>query len=337
MSSSYKFTGQEDGSEDFEAFHSRQKADKKPLQCSAKILSPEEGNGTVTEIFPNQSAVRLDGADRPVLCAYRMSTLAFGVEKRERSPVCVGERVRVEAGVIIGRCERKNRLVRPAPNSRDPVLHVLAANLDVLVIVDAARNPDFCPGIVDRFLVAALAQKIRPILCINKSDLIEPGGERAWSFYGETGITIVETCAGSGLGIEELSALIEGKSAAFCGRSGVGKTSILRRLLKDENYGRIGAVNARSGKGRHTTSGAVMLIGPQGASLIDTPGVMNFGLIDVKPAGLLEYFPELFAASARCPEGCTHEEEPACRVRSLPRCASYRSILSSLGDPSPRD
>ena len=323
-----RFTG-DDWLDDVDAV-SRPKAAKKPVQNRAKTLLPEEGNGTVTGLFPNQSAVRLDGAARPSLCNYRMSTLAFGAAQRERSPVCVGDRVRVEAGVIVGRCERRNRLIRPAPNTRDPVLHVLAANLDCLVVVVAAREPTFSTGIVDRFLVAASAQKIQQILCINKADLIKPNEARLWSHYPAAGITVVEVSARNGYGTDRLSALLRGKVAVFCGQSGVGKTLLLRRLLSDESYGRVGSLNEKSGKGRHTTSGAVLLPGPDGSSLIDTPGVTNFGLIDIAQGELLAHFPELYAAAAKCGEDCAHDEELACGLRALPRYASYRAIRSSL-------
>ena len=314
----------------------RPKSAKKPVQNRAQILSPELGNGTVTSIFPNQSAVRLDGAERPALCHYRMSTLAFGMENRERSPVCVGDRVRVEAGIIVGRCERRNRLVRPAPNARDPLLHVLAANLDYLVVVAAAREPAFSSGIVDRFLVAASAQKIPQILCVNKTDLLAPGGPRPWAHYQAAGVAVVETSAREGAGIADLLKMLSGKAAAFCGHSGVGKTSLLRRLLADENYGRVGAVNESSGMGRHTTSGAMLLPGPEGCSLIDTPGVMNFGLIGIAQDELLAHFPELSDAAAACGTGCVHNGDPACALPALPRYASYHAIQRSLaqGDPS---
>ena len=323
-----RFTDRDAKGGDGPAF--RRKASKKPPRRRAQTLAPEQGNGTVTEIFPNQSAVRLDGAQRSALCHYRMSTLAFGAELRERSPVCVGDRVRVEAGVVTGRCERRNRLMRPAPNARDPVYHVIAANVDCLVVVASARQPDFSPGIVDRFLVAASAQRIPQILCVNKADLIRPGEASPWSPYREAGIAVVETSARDGAGVDRLLELLRGKIAAFCGHSGVGKTSLLRRLLGDEFYGRVGAISEASGKGRHTTSGAAMIAGPDGSSLVDTPGIMNFGLLDVARFGLLAHFPELDAAAAQCPPGCAHDQEPACALRPLPRYGSYRAIWNSL-------
>jgi ribosome biogenesis GTPase / thiamine phosphate phosphatase len=302
---------------------------KKPREGRAKLLEAQQCNGTVAELFPNQSAVRLDGGKGSTLCGYRMETLAFRGDKRERSPVCVGDRVRVELGVIVGRCERRNRLIRPAPNARNPILHVLAANVDILVVVASARKPDFSPGIVDRFLVAASSQKISPILCVNKTDLLEPGSAKPWSHYAAAGAELVETSARTGDGVRELAAHLRGKTAVFCGHSGVGKTSILRKLLADEGFGRVGEVNAASGMGRHTTTGAVLLPGPEGSTWIDTPGIMNFNLLYVGREALLGHFPELFKASARCAADCSHDS-PRCALRSLPRYESYRRLRASL-------
>ena len=303
---------------------------RKPLAGRARVLDPAEGNATVAELFPNQSAVRFDGAQAPVLCGYKMSTLAFRGPTRERSPVCVGDRVRVELGVIIGRCERKNRLIRPAPNARDPLLHVIAANIDFLVIVASAREPEFSPGIVDRFLVAASAQKISPLLCVNKIDLLEAGAARPWSIYPAAGVKVVEASARRGEGAAEVSALLRGKAAAFCGHSGVGKTSLLRKMLGDESFGRVGGVSLAGGKGRHTTTGAVLLPAAGGSTWIDTPGIMNFGLVDVKREDLLSHFPELAAAAAGCAAECLHDERPGCALSLLPRFASFRRMLASI-------
>ena len=194
------------------------------------MLRPDQANGTVTELFRIKR--RAPGWNKNSnLCGYRMSTLAFGIARRERSPVCVGDRVYVERGVIVGRCQRRNQLIRPAPNARDPLLHVLAANLELLVVVASAREPDFTPGIVDRFLVAASVQKIPSLLCVNKIDLLETKARRPWSHYATAGVALVEACAKNGRGTAESAALLAGKAAAFCGHSGVGKTSLLRRLL----------------------------------------------------------------------------------------------------------
>jgi ribosome biogenesis GTPase / thiamine phosphate phosphatase len=304
-------------------------SDKKP-QDKARVLNSDDGNGTVVELFPNQSSVRLDGDPKAKLCPYRMSTLAARGENRERSPVAVGDRVRVEAGVIVGRCERRNKLIRPAPNARNVLLHVVAANLDLLAIVASTRDPDFTEGVVDRFLVAASAEKIPTALCVNKTDLLEAGAERPWLSYREAGVVVLEICAKTGAGQEALLELLAGKTAAFCGHSGVGKTSLLRRLLGDPGYGRVGEVNAATGKGAHTTTGAVFLDGPRGSRLIDTPGIMNFGLFGIARADLLSHFPELAAAAKNCPSACDHELVPGCRLREMRRYGSWRGLLSGL-------
>ena len=188
----------------------------------------------------------------------------------------------------------------------------------------------FSAGIVDRFLVATSAQNIPSILCVNKTDLLEPGSEKPWFHYAAAGVVLLEASARSGDGASELAEHLRGKTAAFCGHSGVGKTSLLRLLLKDNGFGRVGEVNAASGKGRHTTTGAVLLSGTDGSTWIDTPGIMNFDLIDVSRSDLLSHFPELSKAAALCWAGCCHDAEKDCALRPLARFASYRQILSSL-------
>lgn len=237
-----------------------------------QILPPEAGNATIVELFPNQSAALLDGADKASLCGYRMATLAARGAERERSPVCVGDRVLVQENVIVHRCERRNSLVRRAPNARNPLRHAVVANIDLLVVVASTRDPDFTPGIVDRFMAAATAQAIPTLLCVNKADLLEPGEAPPWAAYP----AVVTCSAREGAGVEELARRLLGKTTAFCGHSGVGKTSLLRRLLGDDGYGRVGAISQASGKGRHTTTGAILLQGPGGSRFIDTPGIMNF-------------------------------------------------------------
>ena len=162
---------------------------------------------------------------------------------------------------------------------------------------------------------------------------IRPLGRRRaadqWSHYAAAGVTLAETSARTGGGVRELAAHLRGKTAVFCGHSGVGKTSILRKLLADERFGRVGEVNAASGRGRHSTTGAVLLPGPEGSTWIDTPGVMNFNLLDVGRDGLLVHFPDLLRTSARCAADCSHNS-PGCALRSLPRYESYRRIWDSL-------
>src|SRR4051812_45440881 len=146
-------------------------------QSRAEPLPREQANATVAEVFPNRCRVRADGDHAELLCSYRRATLfRHGEEFRERSPVAVGDRVKVsrsspQAGVVEGLCQRRNSLIRPAPH-QEKVRHVIAANIDDLVIVTSAREPFFTPGLVDRYLVAAAAEGIQPLICLNKVDLL---------------------------------------------------------------------------------------------------------------------------------------------------------------------
>jgi ribosome biogenesis GTPase len=305
-------------------------------------LPIEEGNGTVAEVFPNQCKVIADPvlpadgklavvpvADEYVACTYRKARLPT-TEVRERAPVAVGDRVRMERvsvrdGVIDGVCERRNVLARPAPERA--MRHSLVANVDTLAIVAACRDPDFSPGLVDRFLVAALAQGIEPIICVTKMDLIrdDPDAERPWSLYEEIGFTVIETCAKSGEGLDALQSAIGGKLTTFCGHSGVGKTSLLNALV-GRTVGKTAEISLSTGKGMHTTTGAYLI---PGTRLIDTPGVRAFGLLGISPADLGKYFPEFRVASCAV-EGCLHREEEGCGVTDFQRYPSYRRILESL-------
>jgi ribosome biogenesis GTPase len=254
------------------------------------------------------------------------------VEIRERTPVAVGDRVEAsrvspDSGVVEGVCERKNRLMRPAPG-RDAQQHVLAANVDVVAIVVALRNPEFSPGLIDRFLVGAQAAGAHPILCVTKMDLLEAGAARPWAVYADLGFEVHEISSRTHAGIDALRKVFIDKSVVFCGRSGAGKTSLLRDLL-GADIGRVGEVSESTGKGKHTTTSAVLLGGPGRSQWIDTPGVREFGLADVEAEQLKEFFPEL--RSLGCEQsGCEHGGEPGCKAAGLPRYASYLRILESL-------
>jgi ribosome biogenesis GTPase len=330
-------------------FHSRSHHRKVSASTSrskgAAPLKPEEANATVIEVFPQLCRVRLDSDATERLCSYRRAQVydhGLGGEGfRERSPVAVGDRVRVEStnpqsGVIDGVSLRGNQLVRPAPGrERDPnsdiqPVHVVASNIDDLVIVASTRNPDFSPGLIDRFLVAARLSGIRPVLCVSKIDLAE-GGQRPWNLYREIGVPVFEISSRSCAGISELQSALMGRKVVFCGHSGVGKTSLLRQLTGRE-IGRVGEVSEATGKGRHTTTSAVLLHAPGNSLWIDTPGMRAFGLLGVTPETVQQYFPELEAAP--CSEKpCSHgskEESPGCAARGLPRYESLLRIRQSL-------
>lgn len=329
-----KFRGGSDDYLDDQKFRRNKSSLKKKKPTTAQALPWEEANATVAEVFPKLCRARLDdGTDR--LCAYRRAQVFghAGTEYRERSPVAVGDRVKVTStgskdGVIDGVCERRTRLLRPAPDREEKVVHVVVANIEILVIVAAAKDPEFSPGLVDRFLVAAQDQGIHPIICVNKTDLLAADAVKPWAYYSEIGFEVVEVSAKKGHQVSDLKEKLIGKSVAFCGHSGVGKTSLLRSLLGSE-IGRVGEVSELTGKGRHTTTGAVLLEGQDGSRWIDTPGVREFGLLDIAPEALASYFPEFLNSHCGDP-ACLHFDEESCRVKQLPRYSSYRRIFESL-------
>jgi ribosome biogenesis GTPase len=311
---------------------------KKLKSTDAKDLAVphEKTNGTVAEVFPKQARVRWDDGTGEYLCAYRRATVFARTSEglRERAPVSVGDRVQgqktgTKSGLIEGVGVRRNSLYRSAPDRGETLIHVLVSNIDRLVIVTSAKTPDFSPGIVDRFLIAAQRQEIETTLVVNKLDLCTPAERRegVWNLYRKTGVDVIETCAKSELaGLEELRSVVEGQQVAFCGHSGVGKTSLLTALLGSQEGGRVAEVNAWTGKGRHTTTSAVLL---PGTRWIDTPGVREFGLGKMDPLSLVDYFPEL--QGLKCQQSpCFHLKEPGCAARDQVRHPSYLRIYESV-------
>jgi ribosome biogenesis GTPase len=313
---------------------------KKNPSVKASYLAPEEANATVAEVFPKQCRIKADhpepGQPPEYLCSYRRAGVVgqANTEIRERTPVAVGDRVLVtrtspDSGVVEGVCMRRNRLMRPAPGREaSKMQHVIAANVDAVVVVASLREPEFSPGLVDRFLVGAQAAGIDSILCMTKLDLLESGAARTWDNYRELGFEVIEVSVRQGEGMEVLRKRLQERTVVFCGRSGAGKTSLLRVLL-GSNVGKVGEVSAATGKGKHTTTSAVLLGGPGKSQWIDTPGVREFGLADVSYEALAGFFPE-FQGVICTQAGCHHAGEEGCGVTEFPRYSSYLRIFQSL-------
>jgi ribosome biogenesis GTPase len=327
-----KFRGNQDDWLDDEHSSLKSKAARRKDRTK-EFVPDEEVNAVVMEVFPKQSRVHLFSGDE-ALCSYRRAAL-FGTTDdglRERSPVAVGDKVKVsllspDAGVIEGVAKRRNQLLRPAPDREERTVHVIAANVDSLVIVASPSVPEFSPGLVDRFLVAAKLGGITPLLCVNKIDLCsEQSG--LWDRYKELGVEVLALSAKKCVGVDALKERISGQAVVFCGHSGVGKTSLLRALLSSE-IGKIGTVSEFTGKGRHTTTVATMLKDDGGSKWIDTPGVREFGLAGIAADALSNHFSE-FTALGCSGRGCTHLDEADCDARSLWRYPSFRRIHDSL-------
>ena len=257
--------------------------------------------------------------------------------------VVVGDRVRIVSAKgghqeVVGIEPRRTRLARIREDrSRHSAFAreeaVLAANVDVAVIVAAVAQPPFHPKLVDRFLVICQYGGIRPVLCLNKCDLVASPPDV--TIYERLGLPIVRTSAATGVGMDELRELVRGRIAVFTGHSGVGKSSLANALLGD-SLQVVGAVRGADGRGRHTTTWSTLLHWEEDSFVVDTPGVRSLGVWKIEPATLAWYFPDLDAFSSWCRfSGCSHTHEPDCGVKAaaetceIPR-QRYESYLRML-------
>lgn len=337
-----KFKGDEQDWLDDESGSSKRRARSKPAKKGPEgvtALRPGDANGTVAVVFPKLCRVRLDGSGLELLCSYRRAEV-FALERgdhRERSPVAVGDRVLVEqrspdSGLVQGICERRNFLSRRAPGRENAkFLHVVAANVDEVVIVGSVAKPEFNPGLIDRYLVACEAAGIPARVVVTKMDLHAEEGPRPWTAYSSAGYPVHEICTRSGLGVAELRAVCADRTIVFAGLSGVGKTSLLNALIGGAGgeAGKVGEISDATGKGRHTTTAALLLRGPGRAQWIDTPGVREFGLAGIEVERLWTLFPEFrnLACSGR---GCQHFAEADCEATALARHGSYLRIFNAI-------
>lgn len=259
-----------------------------------------------------------------------------------RKGVVVGDRVRVVGDTsgrdgslarIVEVSERTTTLRRTADDD-DPIERVIVANADQLVVVTALADPEPRPRLIDRALVAAYDSGMTPLLCLTKADLADP--ETLLETYRSLGVPWVVTRKGGD--ISELRAALAGRTSVLLGHSGVGKSTLVNALVPDAGR-EIGHVNAVTGRGRHTSTSALMLRLPDGGGwIVDTPGIRSFGLAHVEPQQLIGAFPDLDELTADCPRGCTHgQDEPECGLdeavaegRADPaRVESFRRLLEA--------
>jgi ribosome biogenesis GTPase / thiamine phosphate phosphatase len=267
--------------------------------------------------------------------------VAMRARELGRRGIAVGDQVDV-VGDLSGGLDALARIVRVGDRAtvlrrtaddNDPYERIIVANADQLVIVSSLADPGPRYGLIDRCLVAALAAGLEPLLCLTKSDLAPP--EDALARYEELSVPAVVTHRGGPL--DELRGHLKGQMSVFVGHSGVGKSTLINRLVPsaERATGQVSAI----GKGRHTSSSAVALALPDGDGwVIDTPGVRSFGLAHVTADDLLWAFPDLEDGATQCPPGCEHLSAAAgCMLdawvaeghSSAQRLAAFRRLLAS--------
>lgn len=254
---------------------------------------------------------------------------ARGIFRKEKIKPMIGDRVKIEIidethGNIEEIMERSTQLVRP------PV-----ANIDLLVVVAAAKNPDPDFYFIDKLLIMAEARGIKPAICINKTDI--QNSESIKEIYKNTKYPIFETCATCKSLPTELYDYLAGKTTAFAGLSGVGKSSILNLLVDDELE--TGAISDKIQRGKHTTRHVELFELKNGGYVLDTPGFSSFEAEIMTPSELCSYFPEMRDYLNRCRfAGCAHINEPDCIVKdavndghiSKQRYESYSKMYDTL-------
>ncbi|HVU97579.1 MAG TPA: ribosome small subunit-dependent GTPase A [Puia sp.] len=264
------------------------------------------------------------------------------------NPIAVGDDVAFEpeneeesTAIITAIHDRKNYINRQSPSHRNQH-HIVAANIDQSLMVVTLKEPRTSQGFIDRFLVTSEAYHVPAVLLFNKSDLYRAKEEarfEEWkAMYEAVGYRVFRMSALTGEGLEEIKTLLAGNISLLSGHSGVGKSSFLNALypewrLKTQN------VSGWSGKGTHTTTFAEMFDLPGGGRVIDTPGMREFGLVDITRQELSGYFPEMRALAGHCQfNDCLHLEEPGCSVKkavqegriAADRYVSYCAILASI-------
>ncbi len=265
-----------------------------------------------------------------------------------RKGVIVGDRVKLDgdASGAEGTLARivevlpRTTLLRRSADDDDPVERPLVANADQLVIVVAVASPEPRTRLIDRFLVAAYDAGMRPLLCLTKTDLADP--EPLLSTYRPLGVESVATQQGGNL--DDLKEQLRDHTSVMVGHSGVGKSTLVNALVPGTNRA-IGVVNDNTGRGRHTSTSALLLRLPEGGWIVDTPGIRSFGLAHVEPDQLIHAFADLAAETANCPRACGHSEsDPGCALDEAvaegrieaERVASFRRLLASReGRPDP--
>jgi ribosome biogenesis GTPase len=286
--------------------------------------------------------VRVEGPDGAPVDVTAMRARELG-----KHGVVVGDRVRL-VGDVTGRpdalarivvIEERTTVLRRSADDTDPTERIVVANAEQLVVVTSVTNPEPALGFIDRCLVAAYAGGLAPLLCLTKTDL----GSAQPLLDRYHGLDLDAVAISREQPLDPLVDRLAWRLSVLVGQSGVGKSTLVNRLVPDA-FRATGEVT-KVGKGRHTSSSAVLLDLPDGGSVIDTPGIRSFGLAHVTADDVLAAFDDLEEASLACPPLCGHTaEDPECMLDAwaaagpparAERLESFRRLLDAVGQYEP--
>lgn len=291
-------------------------------------------DGTVIAHFGDQVEI-IDSAAKIQRCHLRANL----------EPLVVGDRAVIQSddstAVVTARQPRNSELIRPDNFGK---LKPVAANIDRIGIV-FAPYPEAHSNLIDRYLVAAELQKITPFLVLNKTDLLDATTqveiEQLCELYTAIGYTVIRCSATTEQGLEPLLNYLSGHTSILVGQSGVGKSSLLNQLQPQANSS-VGALSQGTDKGRHTTTTSRLYPLPSGGSLIDSPGIREFGLSHIQARDVIDGYID-FDEYKRCKfRDCRHQSEPGCALLSAEqrgdidprRLANYRQIVATIETPA---
>ncbi|HLL44113.1 MAG TPA: ribosome small subunit-dependent GTPase A [Segetibacter sp.] len=268
------------------------------------------------------------------------------------NPIAVGDIVEMESenelestATITAICDRKNYIARVSPHNKNQH-HIVASNLDQSLLFATIKDPKTSQGFIDRFLVSCESYHLPAVIVFNKADVYREKElekfEELERIYETIGYKVLLTSIVNNAGIDKVKDLLVDKITLLSGHSGVGKSSLINAIFPELNL-RTKEVSDWSGKGMHTTTFAEMFDLPFGGKVIDTPGLREFGLVDIEKHELSHYFPEMRQRLHNCQfNNCMHVNEPGCAIKDalnkgeihVDRYVSYMTILDTIEDKS---
>ena len=296
-------------------------------------------HGTVVRNTGSSYIVRTDDGQM-VECRVKGNFRLKGI--RTTNPVAVGDGVTVrdDGEWITAIDPRRNYIIRKASNLSKQS-HILAANIDVALLVVTVARPETSTTFIDRFLASAEAYSVPVVIVFNKTDDLSPEERDTVDYltllYTHIGYEVLHISATQGTGIDALKAQMLGKVTLLAGHSGVGKSTLINRLIPGLNI-RTAEISEAHGTGMHTTTFSALYDLPEGGSVIDIPGIKGFGTFDMEPEEIAHYFREIFDIGRQCRfDNCTHTHEPGCAVLQAIEAhqiapSRYQSYLSMLND-----